>query len=1348
MRRIIILLALMAGLSAAINVSGCMHITSSGTYDLVSDLQGANISAPEMEASGVTCIRIAANNVILDCHGHSVSENSTGSYRAGIMTRGNYTTIRNCVVTGYNGTGSRGISISQNSSLTVSRRIYYPRVDNVTCTNNYYGLRTNNYDSGSGLYGTIGLILSNSTFTQNRYGAYMSAYATNFTIINNNFSDNEYTGLYTSNLGARNVTIRNNTASFNRGSTNTNGGFYMEGLVANVTFTNNTAMNNSYYGLYIRSINTTISNNTISDNNASGIAYAPLYSDYGPYAIIANNTVMGNMGAGISQSAFDYPYYVSLFILNNTAAGNGGGISILGCVVGDVLGNIADNNTDYGLFFTSTGAGTGRDVLNLTVNGNRAFNNSRGIVWQSGTRHPYMLTFLNNTALENQQFDFFVPLSDLSTSNNCSLIDIGNLTSTGGRPIILINQSGDIRDYDVAELVLCGADNSTVANISIRGSDIIPNNGILLHKTSNSTFTNMSMSNDYASFDLIQSHNNRFYDITVDGSTYGVHNYHYFTSCCPTFRSSENNTFTNMNFTGCGTAYYFDFNALGSSNVTGGVIRDSYGPGIIVNTSLVFLNGTRFCNNNPDLRTFSSTGFAAYIGLNSSNLIFDSPSCSLADFTNMSITDMNAPANYTINWSAMPAAPPAGRFPFRGFVNLTRITTSTIERIVFHWTDAELGGNAENLFRLYKYNGTWTSMNSSPSTSQNTLSLFSVSSFSSFGILGADSAPTVTPLAPPSWSLFPSASVNLTFNTSDNSPALNCTLYLDSAANQTNASVITGMATNFSLEGISDGWHSWYVRCVDAANNAANGATRYIGVDTIPPEVDLDSPADWAMLGSGNVSFTYFTEDNVATVLNCSLYLDGNPAANDPSANDEGPMQFNVTGISDGAHEWRVECSDSFRSNSSGTWHFTVDSTPPLVMPASPDQNAIIYVPEANLSFNATDNLAAVMPCWLFINSTLNQTNASVINNTQAHFALAGLPLGPYSWHVVCSDGVNNGTGDTWDFTIALPPQEGGEDEPDPPLSIYLESTCGGNILTVTSRGNPVRGAEVEVEGNPAGSTDAEGLLALPGGCGRPIRIEAEKPGYRGVSGVRDLISCEECISEPPPPPPACACGFIFEGRCVEYECCSSDACDAAEYCDIPAGQAGGACRPVAGDCGEIANHSFVPYGYQCGPEPGCPSCPEGARCENHSCVTNDLKGPEEAVVGRNGTVQATENAGPCAFCDVEVQTPSGAIITGRTDAGGNFVLPFQSRGEYRVSLLRGGVAVRAITILALPAAAPEEPEKPAQTSPGEQFPWWLIILLLLIIAAIAYWRRRKKAKDAGKPAAGGGKPAGRPKNA
>ena len=108
------------------------------------------------------------------------------------------------------------------------------------------------------------------------------------------------------------------------------------------------------------------------------------------------------------------------------------------------------------------------------------------------------------------------------------------------------------------------------------------------------------------------------------------------------------------------------------------------------------------------------------------------------------------------------------------------------------------------------------------------------------------------------------------------------------------------------------------------------------------------------------------------------------------------------------------------------------------------------------------------------------------------------------------------------------------------------------------------------------------------------------------------------------------------------------DDCENAEYCDIPVGAIGGNCELVTGECGYADNHAWQQY--ECGDEPGCPTCPSGSLCENRMCVERALDCPDFGFLGTEQTCHATEGDDSCIYCYVRVTHPDGTIILGNTD--------------------------------------------------------------------------------------------------
>jgi len=355
---------------------------------------------------------------------------------------------------------------------------------------------------------------------------------------------------------------------------------------------------------------------------------------------------------------------------------------------------------------------------------------------------------------------------------------------------------------------------------------------------------------------------------------------------------------------------------------------------------------------------------------------------------------------------------------------------------------------------------------------------------------------------------------------------------------------------------------------------------------------------------------------------------------------------------------------------------------------------------------------------------------------------------------------------------------EGDDDKPDQKtLDVSLDSSCEENVVTVTSGGDPVSNADVTVfdlgTGLPiaSGTTDGDGKFTFSGypTCSKDVRVYANKKGYSPENVHDSLISCTECEEggctsdddckdteqcvEGECEPVPCDCGVVKNHECEEYECCSDSDCPEGqvcednsckeegeepapectqdadckdkEYCDMPAGQTGGDCKPVSGDCGYAEAHVWV--NYECGDEPGCPSCPPRHVCENNVCVENELEGPQTGFVGDEAGFTATRGDEPCVNCDIEVTDPTGKKITGKTDENGNFVLPLSMKGTYKVALLKDGQVIQELSLDSMPKAPAEEPGKPTGEEEDLTPLGFLLLLLLILLGLVVYWRRRKK---------------------
>jgi parallel beta-helix repeat protein len=120
-----------------------------------------------------------------------------------------------------------------------------------------------------------------------------------------------------------------------------------------------------------------------------------------------------------------------------------------------------------------------------------------------------------------------------------------------------------------------------------------------------------------------------------------------------------------------------------------------------------------------------------------SNVIIDNPAGNFENYTNLSaVDDLNDNTEtYTITWTSQTAPTDYNNFHDM-YVNVNQLAgSSSIDSLVWSWTDAQASGFNENNLRVLEFDGTWADTGAALDTGANTLSLSSVSSFSDFGVL-------------------------------------------------------------------------------------------------------------------------------------------------------------------------------------------------------------------------------------------------------------------------------------------------------------------------------------------------------------------------------------------------------------------------------------------------------------------------------------------------------------------------------------------------------------------------------------------------------------------------------------
>lgn len=211
--------------------------------------------------------------------------------------------------------------------------------------------------------------------------------------------------------------------------------------------------------------------------------------------------------------------------------------------------------------------------------------------------------------------------------------------------------------------------------------------------------------------------------------------------------------------------------------------------------------------------------------------------------------------------------------------------------------------------------------------------------------------------------------------------------------------------------------------------------------DILAPQVNLVSPANSSTILGNSVNLTFNTTDDIATALNCSLFLDGILNMTNGSVANGTDTGFQVAGIPSGLHNWSVSCTD--QGNNTGvseTWYFTMDSGPQVTLNA-PANNSYTNSSIVSFNFTASDNFATTLNCSLYLDGSLNQYYPTVSNGTPHVFSVGPMSDGSYYWNVSCKDNSNlTGWSQTRYFTV---------DTTNPQLSIQHPQNITYNVWTV-----------------------------------------------------------------------------------------------------------------------------------------------------------------------------------------------------------------------------------------------------------------------------------------------------------
>ena len=506
----------------------------------------------------------AKNNTIINCN---ISFFSSGIFFSGS------TSINNTVfnVTSNNNTGY-GINLNgpgyQNLTNTITNNNVISGITLGGASNNIFKdiISNNNLQMGIRLVSssTKNTLINCSANNHSQYGIYMQSASSN-NIINSSFQNNSRYDVYVEESstvancnqnfinvigsGGGTIEIYNQTDSVIQNKTLSelilcnadNSNF------SNITITHGLKNNNGVLMILTQ-------NTTLNDINSSG-GYKGLWVYWSGNNTIANSTFNNNSYAGIVFES----------LANNT------------------LFNVTVNLNYQGIYVAIADNGRAPAILtNITVRNNT----HSGIVLQSYSQQ-YSIFLANSTIQENMPYDVFFSSNLLTTCMNMSFT---NVIGSGGNPIELYNSPKQvIENKTLSELILCGANDSIINNVTIQSSNTLKNNALFMISTNNVTISNVNSMNNYVGIYLSSSLDNTLSNITVSSNNFsGI-----------LLQSSYNNSLKNIT----SSSNYYGVYLVSSSN------------NILSNMTIIY--------NTYDGAN-STSGTAVYFGSSHNNTLKDS----------------------------------------------------------------------------------------------------------------------------------------------------------------------------------------------------------------------------------------------------------------------------------------------------------------------------------------------------------------------------------------------------------------------------------------------------------------------------------------------------------------------------------------------------------------------------------------------------------------------------------------------------------------------------------------------------------------------------------------------------
>ncbi|RLF51236.1 MAG: hypothetical protein DRN11_03155, partial [Thermoplasmata archaeon] len=405
-----------------------------------------------------------------------------------------------------------------------------------------------------------------------------------------------------------------------------------------------------YNGTYNENVDVTKTVTIIGNNSVSCIVLA-LHSNDHVFNITANWVNISGLtvkGAGIIYAGIYVDHAEHCNISHINATNNIYGIYLDNSDNNTIINSTAFFNDYYGIYLVHSD-------YNVITKNNFSYNDDGIYLYYSNHN-----VLENNTAMENNNWDVNIYLASYNM--------IENTTGSGKRPIAYYDSNVNIANATFSELILWNADYSVIKNITIEGSSLLDNNGIIISDTDYVNLTDINSSNNCYGVWLKDSHHNNLTNLTCTRGDTGIY---LFTS---NYNKISNSNFSNNEVGIYMNGYHQNHNSFSN------------------NTAIDEMYSAFSADDDSHYNTVENLTIASYI-------------------TTISFTFDNG-----ISIRGVDEAPPnpAGMEDVGKYVNITRKTENSWINISIYYEDDDLEFVKENTLRIWRYDGTTWEMVSQP----------------------------------------------------------------------------------------------------------------------------------------------------------------------------------------------------------------------------------------------------------------------------------------------------------------------------------------------------------------------------------------------------------------------------------------------------------------------------------------------------------------------------------------------------------------------------------------------------------------------------------------------------------